>query len=60
MEPTPYVFSSLNNTQSWEEWHNRFGHVSYGRLQRMLDKNLVTGFTVDTKTQKPVISGFCV
>ena len=51
--PTPYVFTSTHNTQSWEEWHNRFGHVSYGRLQHMHDKHLVTGLTVDNKSQKP-------
>ncbi|KAF9460598.1 hypothetical protein BDZ94DRAFT_1141706, partial [Collybia nuda] len=33
--------------------HKRFGHISYSGLQRLLDKNLVEGFSVDTRTEKP-------
>jgi len=49
---TPQTFLSAEPAQSWEIWHKRFGHMSYGRLQHMLDNNLVEGFSVDTRTQK--------
>ena len=50
---TPQTFLSAEPAQSWETWHKQFSHTSYGRLQHMLDKNLVEGFSVDTRTQKP-------
>jgi len=50
---TPQTFLAAEPAQSWEIWHKRFGHTSYGRLQHMLDNNLVEGFSVDTRTQKP-------
>ena len=50
---TPQTFLAAEPAQSWETWHKRFGHTSYGRLQHMLDKNLVEGFSIDTRTQKP-------
>jgi hypothetical protein len=39
--------------QSWETWHKRFGHISYSGLQKLLDLDLVEGFSVDTRTPKP-------
>jgi hypothetical protein len=50
---TPQTFSANEPAQSWETWHKRFGHTSYGRLQQMLDNNLVEGFGVDIHTPKP-------
>jgi len=49
----PQVFLSSEPTQSWETWHKRFGHISYHRLQQMLDKNLVEGFSVNMQTKIP-------
>jgi GAG-pre-integrase domain len=48
-----YVFSTSVQTQSWETWHRRFGHVGYTGLQKLLDDELVDGFTVDTSSPKP-------
>jgi len=53
MITTPQTFSANELAQSWEPWHKWFGHISYGRLQHMLDNNLVEGFSVDIQTQKP-------
>jgi hypothetical protein len=39
--------------ESWETWHKQFGHISYDGLQKLLDKSLVNGFTVDTSTPQP-------
>ena len=50
---TPQTFLAAEPVQSWETWHKRFGHIGYSRLQHMLDKDLVEGFSVDTRTQKP-------
>ena len=47
------TFLSEEPTQSWEVWHKRFGHVSYSGLQTLLEKGLVIGFTVNTRTPKP-------
>ena len=44
------VFLSEGSPESWETWHRRFGHVSYGGLQTLLEK---LGFTVNTNTPKP-------
>jgi hypothetical protein len=46
------TYMSNELSQSWETWHNRFGHISYDGLQKLLDRNLVDGFTVDTRTPK--------
>ena len=47
------IFLSEGTPESWETWHKRFGHVSYTGLQTLLDKDLVLGFNVDTRTPKP-------
>jgi hypothetical protein len=48
-----YTFSCNKTKQSWETWHRRFGHVSYKGLCQLHDKQLLDGFTVDTKTTTP-------
>jgi hypothetical protein len=48
-----HTFSVKEPAQSWETWHKWLGHIGYTGLQRLLDRNLVEGFTVDTKTPKP-------
>ena len=53
LQTKPHIFSLNGPVQNWETWHRRFAHTSYGRLQYMLDNNLVYGFTVDTSTPKP-------
>jgi GAG-pre-integrase domain len=50
---TSCTFTSTQMSQNWETWHKRFGHVGYGGLQKLLDKGLVHGFTVDTTSPKP-------
>lgn len=50
---TPQTFIANEPVQSWETWRKHFGHISYSRLQQMLDKNLVEGFSIDTHMPKP-------
>jgi gag-polypeptide of LTR copia-type/Integrase core domain/GAG-pre-integrase domain len=52
-EANPQSFIVNEPAQSWETWHKRFGHVGYSGLQKMLDKNLVNGFSVDKNSLKP-------
>ena len=52
-EAIPQSFMVNEPAQSWETWHKRFGHIGYSGLQHMLDKNLVKGFNVNTRTDKP-------
>ena len=49
----PQTFQTTKHTQSWEVWHKRYGHIGYSGLQRLLDLNLVDGFTVNAKIPKP-------
>ena len=39
--------------ETWETWHQRFGHIGYSGLQCMLDEKLVEGFEVDNTSPKP-------
>jgi hypothetical protein len=50
---TPQTYMATEPGQSWETWHKRFRHTSYSRLQKLLDLDLVEGFSVDTRTPKP-------
>ena len=50
---TPQTFLAYEPAQSWDTWHRRFGHISYSGLQKLLDKNLVDGFNIDTRMPKP-------
>jgi transposase InsO family protein len=34
-------------------WHQRFGHVGYSGLKKLLKGNLVDGFNLDVQTAKP-------
>ena len=43
----PQGYVAVEPAQSWETWHQQFGHVGYTGLQQMLNKNLVDGFNVD-------------
>ncbi len=47
------MFMTIKPFPSWETWHKRFGHVSYSRLQKLWEKNLVYGFNVNTQMPKP-------
>ena len=38
---------------NWETWHQRFGHIGYTGLQKLLDNKLVDGFNVDIQSPKP-------
>jgi hypothetical protein len=48
-----YTFSCNKTKQSWETWHRCFRHVSYKGLRQLHDKQLLDGFTIDTKTTTP-------
>ena len=47
------TFNGQETTLDWETWHRRFGHVGYSGLQKLLDNNMVEGFNVDAKSDKP-------
>ena len=46
-------FITNEQSQNWETWHKRFGHIGYSGLQYMQTKDLVDGFNVNTNTPKP-------
>jgi len=48
-----HTFATAPSPPNWETWHQRFGHISYSRLQQMHDLDLVEGFTVNTNSSKP-------
>lgn len=48
-----YTFTSMDEIQPWEIWHQCYGHVAYGGLQKLVDNNMVLGLTVDTQSLKP-------
>jgi transposase InsO family protein len=47
------TFMTTTPTQSWETWHRRYGHVGYSGLQKLVDRHMVDGFTVDVNSSKP-------
>jgi len=53
--PSEYKFSFNANTSalSWEIWHQRFGHVGYSGLQKLLDNTMVEGLHVDMRSPRP-------
>ena len=46
-------FIGKHPCQTWEEWHRRFGHVSYSELQKLLDGNMVKGLHIDLNSAQP-------
>ena len=52
---TPQTFQATEPTQSWETWHKRFGHIGYSGLQKLLDLNMVDGFTVDIRPLSRIV-----
>jgi hypothetical protein len=47
------TFVATESTQSWETWHKRYGHISYGSLRTLYEKGLVSGFFVDKSSPMP-------
>jgi hypothetical protein len=45
-------FNAREPEKGWEVWHQHYGHISISSLQQLLDKKLVEGFNVDTRSQK--------
>ena len=48
-----YTFSCQELKQTWETWHQRFGHVSYKGLKKLQEDKLLNGFTVNVNTPMP-------
>ena len=48
--PNQYVYASIN--QSWDTWHRRFSHISYGSLQTLCNKGMVSDLQIDPKSPK--------
>jgi hypothetical protein len=44
--------SISQSERSWDVWHCHFRHISFSRLQRTLDLQLVTGFNMDRNSPK--------
>ena len=47
-----YVFSVANPSQSWETWHQHFGHVGYSGIKTLLDNQLIEGLQIDMNSPK--------
>jgi hypothetical protein len=47
------TFAATESTQSWETWHKRYGHISYGSLCTLYEKCLVSGFFIDKSSPMP-------
>ena len=47
------TYTSEVNSPTWEIWHKRYGHIGYGGLQKIYTLDLVEGFHVNQKSQKP-------
>ena len=52
-DTTQEPVSDVEQAQTWETWHKRFGHVGYSGLQTLFDHNLVDGLSVDVTSPKP-------
>ena len=37
--------------QTWETWHQRYGHIGYQGLKKLHENNLVTGFMTKNRFQ---------
>ncbi|GBE86810.1 hypothetical protein SCP_1000520 [Sparassis crispa] len=36
-----------DDSDSWESWHRRYGHLGFTGLEKLYKENLVEGLTVD-------------
>ena len=50
---TLHTYQTMEPVQNGETWHKHYGHISYSGLQKLLDKYMVEGFTVDKTSPKP-------
>ena len=50
---TLHTYQTTEPVQNWETWHKHYGHISYSGLQKLLDKYMVEGLTVDKTSPKP-------
>ena len=48
-----HAFSAASPSQSWETWHQHFGHVGYSGIKKLLDNQLVDGLQIDMNSLKP-------
>jgi len=46
------AFSAASPPQTWETWHQRFGHVGYSSIKKLLDNQLVDGLHIDVNSPK--------
>jgi len=57
---TEHTAISTETANTWQSWHRRFGHVGVSGLQRMLNKNLVTGMMVDKNDSLKIECTACI
>ena len=50
---TLYSFQTTGETQDWDTWHRRYGHIGYSGLQKLFDLKMVNGLTVNKDSIKP-------
>ena len=50
---TNYTLLCKEVKQTWEIWHQHFGHVSYRGLKKLQKDKLLNGFIVDINTPMP-------
>ena len=49
--PPDHAFISTTQLEkSWDVWHRRFGHIGHSGLQKMYERQLVTGFLVNCES----------
>jgi GAG-pre-integrase domain len=41
---------SRDDKATWEEWHKHYGHISVTAIQQLSQRDMVTGFSVDTSS----------
>lgn len=46
------MLNAMETLQTWEIWHRRFGHLGMSSIQKLLDKNLVTGLQIDAQSPR--------
>jgi hypothetical protein len=49
----PITCPVTEENTTWEVWHQRYGHISYGGLKKIYEKELVCGFKVKTDSLIP-------
>jgi len=47
------MFNAASPSRTWKTWHQRFGHIGYSGIKKLLNNQLVNGLKIDTNSPKP-------